>query len=163
MLEYLKKKYPGFYFVSSTTKVLTEFDRFKEEIDREEFRYAVPDFRLNKAFDQWDTLSEHQKAKVEFLCNECCFYGCRDRKRCYEAVSQKNLGEDEMCIRDRPCTWPLIFRRIRSYGTWATRPIPVSYTHLDVYKRQTLLRAKGFVDPVVSITEDQVEDRKSVV
>ena len=94
MLEYLKKKYPGLYFVSSTTKVLTDFDRFTEEIDREEFRYAVPDFRLNKALDQWDTLSERQKAKVEFLCNECCFYGCRDRKRCYEAVSRKNLGKD---------------------------------------------------------------------
>lgn len=103
LLEYLKKKYPGLYFVSSTTKVLTDFDRFTEEIDREEFRYAVPDFRLNKALDQWDTLSERQKAKVEFLCNECCFYGCRDRKRCYEAVSRKNLGEDGP---DHRCTAP---------------------------------------------------------
>ncbi len=103
LLEYLKKKYPGLYFVSSTTKVLTDFDRFTEEVDREEFRYAVPDFRLNKAIDQWDTLSERQKAKVEFLCNECCFYGCRDRKRCYEAVSRKNLGEDGP---DHCCTAP---------------------------------------------------------
>ena len=103
LLEYLKKKYPGLYFVSSTTKVLTDFDRFTEEIDREEFRYAVPDFRLNKALDQWDTLSERQKAKVEFLCNECCFYGCRNRKRCYEAVSRKNLGEDGP---DHRCTAP---------------------------------------------------------
>lgn len=103
LLEYLKKKYPGLYFVSSTTKVLTDFDRFTEEIDREEFRYAVPDFRLNKALGQWDTLSERQKAKVEFLCNECCFYGCRDRKRCYEAVSRKNLGEDGP---DHRCTAP---------------------------------------------------------
>ena len=30
---------------------------------------------------------------MEFLCNECCWFGCRDRKRCYEAVSRKNLGE----------------------------------------------------------------------
>ena len=103
LLEYLKKKYPGLYFVSSTTKVLTDFDRFTEEVDREEFRYAVPDFRLNKALDQWDTLSKRQKAKVEFLCNECCFYGCRDRKRCYEAVSRKNLGEDDP---DHCCTAP---------------------------------------------------------
>lgn len=103
LLEYLKKKYPGLYFVSSTTKVLTDFDRFTEEVDREEFRYAVPDFRLNKALDQWDTLSERQKAKVEFLCNECCFYGCRDRKCCYEAVSRKNLGEDGP---DHRCTAP---------------------------------------------------------
>ena len=65
-----------------------------DEINREEFRYVVPDFRLNQSFEKWDTLSAKQKSKVEFLCNECCWYGCRDRKRCYEAVSLKNLGEN---------------------------------------------------------------------
>lgn len=53
----------------------------------------MPDFRLNKAFAQWDTLTGWQRDKVEFLCNECCWFGCGDRKRCYEAVSRKNLGE----------------------------------------------------------------------
>ncbi|MFQ8696636.1 MAG: hypothetical protein ACLR9Z_13220 [Alitiscatomonas sp.] len=118
LLEYLKKKYPGLYFVSSTTKVLTDFERFTEEIDREEFRYAVPDFRLNKAFDQWDTLSERQKAKVEFLCNECCFYGCRNRKRCYEAVSRKNLGEDGP---DHRCRLPAQGRATGFPEPWKTR------------------------------------------
>ena len=33
-----------------------------------------------------------QKDKVEFLCNECCWFGCKDRKTCYESVSRKNLG-----------------------------------------------------------------------
>ena len=94
LLSYLKANYPGLYFVSSTTKVLTDFDQFLKEVNREDFLYAVPDFRLNKAFDKWRTLSENQKEKVEFLCNECCWFGCRDRKRCYEAVSRRNLGED---------------------------------------------------------------------
>lgn len=31
---------------------------------------------------------------MEFLCNECCYFGCKDRKACYEAVSRKNLGID---------------------------------------------------------------------
>ena len=61
---------------------------------REEFRYVVPDFRLNKALGQLNALPEALKDKVEFLCNECCWFGCADRKRCYEAVSRKNLGED---------------------------------------------------------------------
>ena len=30
---------------------------------------------------------------MEFLCNECCFFGCKDRAACYRAVSRKNLGE----------------------------------------------------------------------
>lgn len=93
LLAYLKQQYPGFYFVSSTTKVLTDFEDLRGEINREDFRYVVPDFRLNTALDQWDTLTGWQKDKVEFLCNECCWFGCRDRKRCYEAVSRKNLGE----------------------------------------------------------------------
>ena len=94
LLDYLKKKYPGFYFVSSTTKVLTGFQQLLSEVNREDFRYIVPDFRLNRDFDNLNELSEQQKGKVEFLCNECCWCGCRDRKRCYENVSRKNLGEN---------------------------------------------------------------------
>ena len=91
---YLQKNYPGLYLVSSTTKVLTNFSDFLQEIDREEFRYVVPDFRLNKKFDQLNQMNTQQKEKVEFLCNECCWFGCKDRKRCYETVSRKNLGEN---------------------------------------------------------------------
>ena len=95
LLDYLRERYPGFYFVSSTTKVLTEFQQLEAELNREEFRYVVPDFRLNKAFDRLNTLSEKQKQKVEFLCNECCWFACPERKQCYENVSRKNLGETQ--------------------------------------------------------------------
>ena len=93
LLDYLKKTYPELYFVSSTTKVLTDFAQFRQELEREEFRYVVPDFRLNNALDQLAALPQEQKGKVEFLCNECCWFGCKERKACYEAVSRKNLGE----------------------------------------------------------------------
>lgn len=94
LLDYIKENYPDIYFVSSTTKVLTDFGEFENELNREDFRYVVPDFRLNKSFDKLKALSQHQKDKVEFLCNECCWFGCTDRKKCYETVSRKNLGED---------------------------------------------------------------------
>ena len=100
LLEYLKKNYPGLYFVSSTTKVQTDFEEFRNEVKRDNFRYVVPDFRLNKAFDKLNTLPDELKDKVEFLCNECCYFGCNDRKKCYENVSRKNLGEncpDHIC------------------------------------------------------------------
>ena len=103
LLDYLKMNYPGLYFVSSTTKVLTDFQQFLREVERKDFLYVVPDFRLNKVFDKLDTLSAHQKDKVEFLCNECCFIGCKDRKVCYEVVSRKNLGENCM---EHHCTAP---------------------------------------------------------
>ena len=94
LLDYIRARYPAYYFVSSTTKVLTDFEDLRAELNREEFRYVVPDFRLNRAFDRLDTLSQPQKDKLEFLCNEGCFTGCAERKKCYECVSRKNLGED---------------------------------------------------------------------
>lgn len=93
LLDYLRRTYPGLYFVSSTTKVLTEFPELLKELNREEFRYVVPDFRLNKKLKERNTLSSAEKDKVEFLCNECCWFGCKDRKVCYESVSRLNLGE----------------------------------------------------------------------
>ena len=92
LLRYLESRYPGLYFVSSTTKVLTEFPQLQAELNRDDFRYVVPDFRLNKEFEQLNNLPQPQKDKVEFLCNECCWFGCKDRKRCYENVSRKNLA-----------------------------------------------------------------------
>ena len=110
LLDYLRERYPGFYFVSSTTKVLTEFRQLEAELDREAFRYVVPDFRLNKAFDKLNALPDEKKRKVEFLCNECCRFDCRDRKACYENVSRKSLGED--CA-DYICTSPNAARGYR--------------------------------------------------
>jgi collagenase-like PrtC family protease len=93
LTSYLQEQYPGLYLVSSTTKVLTDWEDLIAEVEREEFAYVVPDFRLNKAWDSLKELLQDQKDKLEFLCNECCWIGCRDRKECYEAVSRKNLGE----------------------------------------------------------------------
>ncbi len=103
LLDYIKAKYPGFYFVSSTTKVLTDFAQFEAELNRDDFSYVVPDFRLNKQFAKLNALTPEQKQKVEFLCNECCWFGCPDRKNCYENVSRKNLGETQ---EDHVCASP---------------------------------------------------------
>ena len=90
--------------------MLTEFRQLEAELDREAFRYVVPDFRLNKAFDRLNALPDEKKRKVEFLCNECCRFDCRDRKACYENVSRKSLGED---CDDHICTSPNAARGYR--------------------------------------------------
>ena len=110
LLDDLRRRYPGFYFVSSTTKVLTAFSQFQEEVNREAFRFVVPDFRLNKAFERLNTLTDAQKRKVEFLCNECCWISCPERKACYENVSRKNLGE---AVKDHICASPTAERGYR--------------------------------------------------
>ncbi|WP_294431079.1 hypothetical protein [uncultured Treponema sp.] len=103
LAQYLKEKFPNLYLVSSTTKVLTDFNDFTAELNRDDFRFVVPDFRLNKSFECLSALSQAQKDKTEFLCNECCYFGCKDRKACYENVSRKNLGED---VPDHECKSP---------------------------------------------------------
>ena len=110
LLDYIRAKFPGFYFISSTTKVITDFEQFVAELNRDEFRYVVPDFRLNKQFDKLTALTDAQKQKVEFLCNECCWFGCYDRKNCYENVSRKSLGED---CEDHECVSPTAQRGYR--------------------------------------------------
>lgn len=103
LLDYLKRTYPGLYLISSTTKVLTDFRDLRRELEREDFHSVVPDFRLNKDFKRLEALPQSWKDKVEFLCNECCDFGCRERKACYEAVSRKNLGE---CGHEHRCAAP---------------------------------------------------------
>ena len=103
LAEYLKNKFPNLYLVSSTTKVLTDFESLNTELNRQDFKYVVPDFRLNKSFDRLEKLSQTQKDKVEFLCNECCSFTCKERKACYENVSRKNLGED---VAEHQCNAP---------------------------------------------------------
>ena len=110
LLDYLREKYPGLYFVSSTTKVLDDFRQLEEELKRPEFRFVVPDFRLNRETDRFASLPAELKGKVEFLCNEACWFDCPDRKACYENVSRKNLGED---CEDHICVSPYADRGYR--------------------------------------------------
>ncbi|WP_176754439.1 hypothetical protein [Pseudobutyrivibrio sp. 49] len=101
LLNYIKNNYTNYYFVSSTTKVITDFEEFKNELNCKEYSFVVPDFRLNREFDSLNSLTQEQKDKVEFLCNECCWFNCYDRKNCYENVSRKSLGEaceDHICV-----------------------------------------------------------------
>ena len=99
LLNYLKEKYPNFYYISTTTKVLTDFNDLVNELNRDEFDYVVPDFRLNKNINLCNQLNNKQKSKVELLCNECCPVYCLDRKECYETVSKINIGLTDVCFK----------------------------------------------------------------
>ena len=110
LMDHIHKNYPGYYFVSSTTKVLTDINDLKTELEREEFEYVVPDFRLNRKLAEAGVLRDDLKRKVEFLCNECCYFGCSERKSCYENVSRKCLGED---VPDHLCASPGVSKGYR--------------------------------------------------
>jgi len=123
LLNYLQQHYPELYLVSSTTKVLTDLQAFQAEVRRPEFRYVVPDFRLNKSFDALDTLSQPEKDKVEFLCNECCWFGCTERSAATKPSAAKiwrrsaNIGAPPPARR-RATAFP---RRWKTPGSSALR------------------------------------------
>lgn len=130
LLDYLKQKYPKLYFVSSTTKVLTDFTDFSDELKREAFRFVVPDFRLNKQFEKLNNLTQKEKDKVEFLCNECCYIGCRSRKACYENVSRRILGEncDEfVCTAPNGCSGYLFSEAMKNPSFIGAKDIADTY------------------------------------
>lgn len=135
LARYLREHYPKLCLVSSTTKVLTDFNQLCAELRREDFRWVVPDFRLNKVLDRFSTLSGEEKDKVEFLCNECCWFGCRERRACYENVSRKALGED---CPDHICTAPgagngyVFSQAMKNPGFIGTRDIQDTYLPMGI-------------------------------
>ena len=70
LLEYIKSNYPNLYFVATTTKVIKDFNMFTKELDRDDYKYVVPDFRLNKQYDNLLSLSLKQKEKLGMKWNQ---------------------------------------------------------------------------------------------
>ena len=103
LLEYLKKHYPHLYFVSSTTKVITDFKQLVEEIRREDFRYVVPDFRLNKAYDQMeDTVLASKKTRWSFCAMNAAGLAVRTGKPVMKRSAARILEK----IAEHHCTAP---------------------------------------------------------
>jgi len=143
LMDYIHKQYPEFYFVSSTTKVIAEWDMLCSELDRKEFQYVVPDFRMNNKREKLNTLNGGRKKKVEFLCNECCWFSCTDRKACYENVSRRVLGEecaDHTCISPDADEGYVFSKAMKNPGFISTEAIqhvylPMGFTQFKIEGR----------------------------
>ncbi|MCR5802140.1 MAG: hypothetical protein K6G57_07415 [Lachnospiraceae bacterium] len=105
--EYLKKTYPDFEYISSTTKRITSVDDIKKELERD-YKLVVLDYDLNHDEETLKAL-EPAADRIEILVNEICFPGCPRRKDHYEAESRAQLifdaGNPFTChnLKDKPC------------------------------------------------------------
>lgn len=80
---YLKKSYPKFNLISSTTKC-NLLDQSLEEIEEaNRYKYICLDYNQNKNKKVLESLSQEKKDKIEFLCNAICPPGCQHRKEHY--------------------------------------------------------------------------------
>lgn len=104
--QYLRNKYPGYKYISSTTKCILD----KDEIIKQSNYYdiSVLDFRLNNDYDFLKSLEN--KERYEFLLNSCCSPECKLRKEHYDTISFLQLNKKPLIDFSEKC--PFIIESI---------------------------------------------------
>ena len=90
--EYIRKEYPGYDIISSTTKRLLDLDGIKEELQKD-YHLVVLDYDLNHDEEVLKEL-EPVADKIEILVNEICAPHCPKRAQHYKAESISQLEFD---------------------------------------------------------------------
>ena len=89
---YIRKNYPKFPVISSTTKRITSMEDFRKELEKD-YHLVVLDYDLNHNEAVLQEL-EPFADKVELLVNEICYPGCKMRKEHYRNESKAQLEYD---------------------------------------------------------------------
>ena len=90
--EYIRREYPGFPLISSTTKRITEAEGTLRELEKD-YYLVVLDYDLNHDEKTLKAL-EPQAGRVELLVNEVCYPGCPKRAEHYLQQSRMQLEYD---------------------------------------------------------------------
>lgn len=98
--QYLRKEYPNFKFISSTTKRIVDAEELKKELDKDYFM-VVLDYDLNHDEAVLKSL-EPVAERVEILVDEICFPNCPKRKNHYASESKAQLEFDRDSFFDCP-------------------------------------------------------------
>lgn len=98
--EYLRGKYPGFKYISSTTKRLTSLDDIKSELAKD-YYLVVLDYDLNHDERVLEELKPYA-GRIEILADEICFPNCPKRKAHYRDESLMQLNFEKAAPYDCP-------------------------------------------------------------
>ncbi len=90
--EYIRKTYPKYKLISSTTKRMTDMQSLLDEVNKD-YHLVVLDYDLNHDEEVLKAL-EPQAGKIEILVNEICFPNCPKRADHYKAESLSQLEFD---------------------------------------------------------------------
>lgn len=93
LADYIRREYPRFPMISSTTKRIIEPERLFQEL-KEDYFLVVLDYDLNHNEAVLKKLEEHGSGKIEILVNEVCTPGCTRRAEHYEQQSRAQLEFD---------------------------------------------------------------------
>lgn len=91
--EYLRKEYPDYSFISSTTKRLKDVEGIKEEL-KKDYELVVLDYDLNHDEAVLKEL-EPFASRIEILVDEICFPNCKKRLDHYKDEALMQLTYDK--------------------------------------------------------------------
>jgi collagenase-like PrtC family protease len=75
---YIREKFPKYPVVSSTCKHIEDPEKLRSELNKD-YKMVVLDYNLNNKFEMYNTFSQEEKSKCEFLCFEVCIPNCPKR------------------------------------------------------------------------------------
>lgn len=87
---YLRKRYPNYDFLSSTTKRITNLKELDQEF-KKKYKLVVLDYDLNNKWDILDQIKEPERCEI--LVNAACSPNCPVRKLHYKTLGLFQLGE----------------------------------------------------------------------
>ena len=125
--EYIRKEYPSYKLISSTTKRMVDLEKLKEEVGKDYF-LVVLDYDLNRNEEVIRQL-EPVADKIEILVNEICFPGCKMRAEHYREESRSQLEFDNRT--DFQC--PNHSKDKRTFEECMKRPAFMSTEEVDKY------------------------------
>ena len=132
--EYIRKNYPSYKLISSTTKRMVDLETLKKEVEKDYF-LVVLDYDLNRNEDVIRLL-EPVAGKIEILVNEICYPGCQKRAEHYREESRSQLEFDNRT--DFRC--PNNSRENRNFAECMKRPAFMTTEEVDRYVE------RGFVN-----------------
>lgn len=86
--EYIRKNYPSYKITSSTCKQIEDFDKLKDELEKN-YSLVVLDYNWNNNFEALEKMP--LKDKIEILINACCTPHCPRRKEHYENIGRNHI------------------------------------------------------------------------
>lgn len=90
--EYIRREYPGFKMISSTTKRITGLEGVLRELEKD-YYLVVLDYDLNHDEETLKAIEPYAD-RVELLVNEVCYPGCPKRAEHYAQQSRMQLEYD---------------------------------------------------------------------
>lgn len=121
--DYIRREYPGFKRISSTTKRLTTLQEVQEELEKD-YYLVVLDYDLNHNEEVLKSI-EPMADRVEILVNEICVPGCAARAEHYRHQSRMQLEFDM----SRPFSCP---NRTHERNFEECRKLPAFLSNEDV-------------------------------